>query len=108
MSNQTTGTATELTSLETLEQTPHAEVFDQRDPRTVRLHLDVDEHVPKHQHPGVNVVLYVVAGALELTLGEEMYDVSAGDVVRFDGEQAISPRAREESTALVVFAPKES
>ncbi|MGQ3413139.1 cupin domain-containing protein [Natrinema sp. LN54] len=96
----------EVTSLETLEEAPHAEVFEDRTPRTVRLRLHADERVPKHRHPESNVVIHVITGAVELTLGEAVYDLEPGDVVRFDGDQDVSPYAVEESTALVVFAPK--
>lgn len=96
----------EVTSLETLEEAPHAEVFEERTPRTVRLQLDADERVPKHRHPESNVIIHVIDGAVDLTLGEEVYDLESGDVVRFDGDQDVSPDAVEDSTALVVFAPK--
>lgn len=97
----------DVTSLEVLTATPHADVFEDRTPRTVRLQLAADERVPRHRHPDSNVVLYVRSGAVELTLGDEVYDLEPGDVVRFDGDQEISPYAVDDSTALVVFAPKE-
>jgi len=34
-----------------------------------------------------------------------VYDLDAGDVLRFDGEMAVSPRALTASRALVVLAP---
>jgi quercetin dioxygenase-like cupin family protein len=86
---------------------PHAELFDARDPRVVRLRLDAGESVPEHRHPDSNVVLHAVDGAIELSLDDETYDLRPGDVVRFDGDTEVSPRAEEPSTALVVFAPKE-
>ncbi|MBZ6495900.1 cupin domain-containing protein [Natrinema longum] len=98
----------ERTSLEDLEKAPHAEVFEERTPRTVRLQLTADERVPKHRHPESNVVLHVLSGAVEVTLGDDVYDLEPGDVVRFDGDQDVSPYAVEDSTALVVFAPKET
>lgn len=95
----------ELTSLDDLEKTPHAEAFDEHRPRTVRLQLDAGEHVPEHSHPGYDVVLYLTEGELELQLDDERYEVVAGDVARFSGERTISPHAVEDSTAVVVFAP---
>mgnify|MGYP006287724273 CR=1 FL=1 len=97
----------ELTSIPSLSSTPHAEVFDTDAPRTVRLQLEADERMPKHRHPESNVVLYVLDGTLELTLGDDSYDLEQGDVVRFDGNQDISPHARTECASLLVFAPKE-
>ncbi|TMT86793.1 cupin domain-containing protein [Haloterrigena sp. H1] len=96
----------EITSVDSLESTPHAEVFDTDAPRTVRLQLEADERMPKHRHPESNVVLYVLEGTLALTLGDDSYDLEAGDVVRFDGDQDISPHARTECASLLVFAPK--
>ncbi|SEP98015.1 cupin domain-containing protein [Natrinema salaciae] len=96
----------DVTSLSALEEAPHAEVFDDPTPRTVRLRLEADERVPKHRHPESNVVLHVLSGAVELTLGDDTYDLEPGDVVRFDGDRDVSPYAVEDSTALVVFAPK--
>lgn len=98
----------ELTSLDELTETPHAEMFADRRPRTVRLQLDADERVPPHTHPGTNVVLHLLSGHLELTLDDEIYDVRPGQLVRFGGDREISPHAREASTAVVVFAPAES
>ncbi|OLZ40960.1 cupin [Natrinema saccharevitans] len=96
----------EVTSLERLDDAPHAEVFDDQTPRTVRLELTEDQRVPEHRHSESNVVLYLLEGAVELTLGDEVYDLEPGDVARFDGDHDISPYAREASTALLVFAPK--
>lgn len=95
----------EVTAITELEETPHAEVFEERAPRTVRLRLDADERVPAHRHPGTNVVLHLLSGHLELTLGEDVYDLEPDDVIRFDGGQDVSPYAVEPSTAVVVFAP---
>ncbi|MFB6219721.1 MAG: cupin domain-containing protein [Halobacteriaceae archaeon] len=92
-----------LTALEDPDGTPHADVFER--PRTVRLALDADQRLPSHEHPDTNIVLYLVSGRLELTLGSDTYTLGAGDLIRFGGNQEISPRAVEPSTALLVFAP---
>ncbi len=76
----------DITSIEGLEEAPHAEVFEEHSPRTVRLQLAADERVPKHCHPESDVVLSVRSGAIELTLGDEVYDLESGDVVQFDGD----------------------
>lgn len=99
---------TEHVSLDDLEKTPHAEVFDESAPRTVRLRLDAGERMPAHTHPGTNIVLHLVSGRLELTVGEDTYDLRAGDLARFGGDQEISPHAVDPSTAVVVFAPAET
>lgn len=98
----------ELTTLEDLEERPHAEVFDGRDPRTVLLRLDEGESVPPHQHPGTDIVLYAIEGDLSVALGDETYSVTAGDAVSFSGDQDISPEAVTAATALLVFAPSDA
>ncbi|WP_435096738.1 hypothetical protein [Halorubrum sp. N11] len=50
--------------------------------------------------------MYLIEGAIELELGDEIHELFAGDVARFDGDQEIAPYAVEESTApdrLVVW-----
>lgn len=98
----------ERTTLSTLSETPHAEVFETRRPRTVRLRLDADERVPRHTHEGTDVVLHLLDGRVELTLDDETYDLEAGDLIRFSGDREVSPYAVEPSTAVVVFAPAEA
>ncbi|MFB6160723.1 MAG: cupin domain-containing protein [Haloferacaceae archaeon] len=95
----------EITSLDGLTKTPHAEVFDEHRPRAVRLRLGAGERVPEHRHPGTNVVLHLVSGRLELALDGETHELEPGQLVRFGGEREVSPRAIEASTAVVVFAP---
>ncbi|PGF17994.1 cupin [Natrinema sp. CBA1119] len=95
-----------ITSVDELEATPHAEVFDERTPRTVRLRLEADDSVPAHRHPESNVVLHLLEGEVELTLGDDVYTLETGEIVQFDGDQDISPYAVDDSTALIVFAPK--
>lgn len=96
----------ELTSLPDLTETPHAEVFDDGEPRAVRLQLEADERIPEHRHPESDVIFHLLSGSLELSLDGEPYDLESGDLVRFDGNRVVSPHALEESTAVVVFASK--
>jgi quercetin dioxygenase-like cupin family protein len=76
------------------------------EPRTVRLALDEGDRVPPHSHPGRDIVCHVLDGELELALGDETVTAEAGDVVRFDGDQDISPLARQDSVALLVLAAR--
>lgn len=94
----------ELTSLAALDSVPHAEVFETPRPRTIRLRLEAEEQIPPHQHPGTDVVLYLVDGRLELSLNGEEYRMNEGDLIRFSGDQDISPTAIDPSTAILVFA----
>lgn len=95
----------EITAIDDLTDAPHAEVFEERRPRTVRLELDAGDDVPPHTHPGTNVVLHLLDGHLELSLDDEAYELSPGEVARFSGAREISPQAVEDSTAIIVFAP---
>ncbi|MDY6765390.1 MAG: cupin domain-containing protein [Halobacteria archaeon] len=78
-----------------------ARVFDE--PQTLRLKLEGGESRPEHQHPGKEVVLYVVEGSLTLSLGDRTYNLEEGDAIRFSGDQDISPKANEDVSALLVF-----
>ncbi len=85
---------------------PHAHVFPDSEPKTVRLTLEADEELPRHSHPDREIVCYLVSGTIELRVDEETDILTAGDVARFDGDHQISPRALEASTALLVLAPR--
>lgn len=95
----------EITTLDELTKSPHAEVFEKRRPRTVRLTLDAGEGVPAHSHPGTDIVLHLLSGRLELSLDDETHEVESGQLVRFSGERQVSPHALEPSTAVIVLAP---
>jgi quercetin dioxygenase-like cupin family protein len=97
---------TAIEHLPDLEATPHANVFPSAEPKTVRLALDADERADPHTHPGRDIVLYVVEGAIDLDLDDERHALEAGDVAQFAGEREISPVARERSVALVVLAER--
>lgn len=95
---------TERADLDSLTDRPHADAFD-GEPRTVRLALDAGESVPEHTHPDRNVVVAVLDGELTLRLDGEDHDLTAGDLVRFDGRRRVEPEARTDATALVVLSP---
>jgi redox-sensitive bicupin YhaK (pirin superfamily) len=95
----------EITSLDELDATPHAEVFDQQLPRTVYLRLDSGDRIPPHRHPGNTVVLHVLHGTLELSLDGDPVTLETNDLIRFDGDRDISPHARTECEAVLVFSP---
>jgi quercetin dioxygenase-like cupin family protein len=97
---------TTIRALAALEDEPHANVFPESEPKTIRLSLDTGEQIPAHTHPDRDIVLYLVDGAVELQLGDETHDLTAGDIARFEGEQEISQRAVADSTALIVLAQR--
>jgi len=94
----------QIRALDDLDGEPHANPFPDSEPKTVRLTLDAGESVPPHDHPGREIVCYLVDGELELTLGDDTHRLTAGDVARFDGDQQISPEAVTDSTAVLVLA----
>lgn len=96
-----------FTTLNELTKAPHAEMFEERRPRAVRLQLDTDERVPPHTHSETNVVFDLIFRYLELSIDDEIYDAKPGQLVRCSGQCKISPHALESSTAVVVLAPKE-
>ncbi|NHN42776.1 cupin domain-containing protein [Halorubellus sp. JP-L1] len=97
---------TSIRPLDELDGHPHANVFPDAEPKTIRLTLDADESVAAHSHPDREIVFYLVDGAIELDLDGATHDLTAGDVARFDGDQEIAPRALEASTALIVLASR--
>lgn len=97
---------TTIKTLDDLEGEPHANPFPDAEPKTIRLALAEGEEVPPHDHPDREIVFYVIDGEIELQLGEETHDLTAGDIARFNGDQDISPRATQDSTALIVLAKR--
>ncbi|MCX2819704.1 MAG: quercetin dioxygenase-like cupin family protein [Methanobacteriota archaeon] len=72
-------------------------------PQTLRLKLSEGYERPEHQHPGKEITLFVHQGALSLLLGDQRHRVEEGDAIRFSGDQDISPRAIEDTVAVLVF-----
>ena len=95
-----------IESIDELEGEPHANVFPTAEPKTVRLSLSEGEQVEPHNHPDREIVLYLIAGELELRLDGEAHQAQSGDVVRFDGARDVSPSAKTDCTALIVLAPR--
>ena len=96
----------ELRTLAELDGAPHANVFPEKEPKTIKLTLEAGESVPEHSHPGRDIVLYLLEGQIELTLDDETHDLSAGEIARFEGELDISPTAVDDSVALIVLAER--
>jgi len=96
---------TTVKTLSDLDGEPHARVFPDAEPKTVRLTLAAGDSVPAHTHPDREIICYLVSGRLELNVGEETETLDAGDIARFDGDREIAPTAIEDSTALLVLAP---
>lgn len=96
----------ELRTLAELDGAPHANVFPEKEPKTIKLTLEAGESVPEHSHPGRDIVLYLLEGQIELTLDGETHDLPAGEIARFEGELDISPTAVDDSVALIVLAER--
>ncbi|MFP4591712.1 MAG: cupin domain-containing protein [Halobacteriales archaeon] len=95
----------EVVDIQGLESTPHASVFEADRPQVVRLSLSAGEVIAPHSHPGTDVVLYVVEGRLRIALDDEVCEADAGEAALVSGERRISPTARTDATALIVFVP---
>jgi len=95
----------ERVTLDDLDGGDRAALFE-GEPHTVRLALAAGDEVPAHQHPDRQIVFHQLTGELDLILDDEVLSLSPGDVVRFDGDRDISPRARTDSEALLVLAPR--
>lgn len=93
-----------IRQLDELEGQPHANVFPDAEPTTIKLTLEEGESVAPHSHPDREIVFHLLEGHIELDLGDQTHEIAADEVARFDGDQQISPRALEESTALLVLA----
>ena len=96
---------TELVHLPDLAGDGRAVCFE-GEPRTVRLALDAGETIPPHEHPDRDIACHVIDGALTMSLGEDDHRLVAGDVLRFDGDQDISPTAERDTVALLVLAQR--
>lgn len=93
----------------TLDGTPestHTRPFDPGEPPVIRLTLPAGERVPPHDHPDHRVVLFLRSGLLEVDIDGGSHRVEAGEVVRFDGRNEVSPYAVEDSDALIVLASR--
>jgi quercetin dioxygenase-like cupin family protein len=95
----------ETARLDALTGSPHATAFAEA-PRTIRLTLDAGESVPEHRHPEATPLIHVVEGELDVAVDGETYTLDAGELLRFDGREPVSPTAREDSVAVVVLAPR--
>lgn len=89
-----------------LDGEPHADAFPGKEPKTIRLSLAAGERVPEHEHPDRTVLFHVLEGAVDVALDGDSHPVEAGEILRFEGESAVEPTAREDSVALVVLAPR--
>ena len=105
MTSQSTAAETERVHLPDLDGDGRGVLFE-GEPRTVRLALDAGETVPPHEHPGRDIVCYVLDGELTMTLDGVDHALEAGDVLRFDGDQDISPTAETDAVALLVLAER--
>jgi quercetin dioxygenase-like cupin family protein len=92
----------ERASLDSLPDRKKQPLFEEH-PRTVRVQLEAGGEIAEHSHPGTSIVFFVVEGSLELRLDDESFALSAGEMVRFDGERTISGVTAEPTTAMVVL-----
>ena len=51
-------------------------------------------------------MFYIIQGELDVSLDDELFTLSTGDIARFSGDREISPEAIDDTRALIVFAPE--
>ncbi|MFC7185600.1 DUF2249 domain-containing protein [Halorubrum yunnanense] len=98
--------AAELARIADLDGEPHADAFPGREPKAIRLSLEAGERVPEHDHPDRTGLFHVLEGAVDVALDGDPHRVEGGEILRFEGESAVEPTAREDSVALVVLSPR--
>lgn len=94
----------EHVDLGTVTGEPHARLFEE--PRVVRLTLAAGESMPAHSHPGTDVVIHVLEGELTVELNGESHRCGTGELLRFDGDREVVPRAEADAVALVTIAAR--
>ncbi|WP_137284417.1 cupin domain-containing protein [Halorussus salinisoli] len=97
---------TDTVALDDLTERPREVAFPGSEPKTVRLSLDAGDEVPAHRHPERQIVIHLVSGRLDVRVDGESNVLEPGDLLRFDGKREVSPKAEEDSTALLVLAPR--
>ncbi len=70
----------------------------------VRHRMDAGWQGARHAHPHQQVV-YVLSGAIRLVIGEEPYELGAGDSIMVHGGVSHQASASEPSEVLDVFTP---
>jgi quercetin dioxygenase-like cupin family protein len=95
---------TDTVAFDDLTETPREVAFPGAEPKTVRLSLDAGEAVPGHRHPEREIVVYLTSGRLDVRIDGESNVLEPGNLLRFDGRAEVSPKAEEDSTALLVLA----
>ncbi len=69
--------------------------------------LLTNEQIPSHNHEGFNIFFMVSKGSIEVLLNEdEKYDLEAGDILNFDGNNYISAKAIKDSDIYVYLVNK--
>ncbi|GAB3682542.1 hypothetical protein GCM10028857_08610 [Salinarchaeum chitinilyticum] len=95
----------EVVALDELDAEPHAVLFED-EPKTIRLSLAAGDEIAAHSHPDRQIVFHLLSGSIDVTLDDTTHVLEPGDVARFDGKRDIAPLAKEDSTALLVLAPR--
>lgn len=72
------------------------------------LNMKPGQEIPPHQHEVSDLVLHVLSGGGELTVGEKSQDIIAGDVVYCVGDEffGLKNNKRDNMSCFVVLAPR--
>lgn len=91
-------------SLDELTAIPHALPSAESELEVNRVRLAADEQLAPLTYPGKQILLCVRSGRVQIRLDTEIFSFESGDVISFNGEYEVAPRAVEPSEALVVLA----
>lgn len=73
----------------------------------IKKSLANNEVVDKHNHPGKEVLLTIVNGKIEVLFDDdEKYELTPGKMIKFDGENFITIKAKEPSQFFVTLIKK--
>ena len=78
-------------------------VFDTPNTKVVQRILKKGDLIASHTHVGNNVVLSVLQGSVKITIADETNLISAGTIINYEGELAISGEIIEDAIVEIVL-----
>ncbi|GGJ35495.1 cupin domain-containing protein [Deinococcus roseus] len=74
--------------------------------KIVRKVLRKGQEMPRHDHPGEQVLISMTSGTLLCNFDDGVALLAEGDVVQFEGERFVTLQAQEENTTFLVMLLK--
>lgn len=73
----------------------------------IKKSLANNEVVDRHNHPGKDVIITIVNGKIKvLFVDDEKYELTPGKILKFDGENFVTIKAKEPSQFFVTLIKK--